>query len=465
MDEYRSGKFIRHLVFPLREPLPRCPAESNPSYRETLETVLRLFPVDLLHLHHLMHHTFDLTALAGACGIPYVFTFHDYFTVCPNYTLLGADGDACRTCLGDSSARRREPCSLATALGVADLDAYRSRMRIFLNGASHLFAPSACTATLLMRWYQGVQPIEVVEHGHWTQATETGVRTAGDRPSSALNVAVLGGLTIHKGLSVFQSLLRLNQRREIVFHVYGTTNDPRLERIAGRGEHVIDGSRVIHHGPYESRSIAGALRADGIQVGLQLAVWAETFSYTLSEFVAAAVPVIVGDLGAQGERTRAHALGWTVEDIRRPEQTLNVLYRLLDDPESLARVAGAVRREEALMPIETNWRTYAAAYRTHGRPARRVEPASNHDGDCDDAYLQFVAMRLAELEQDHEQRHLNRATLDEMEALRSRLRSPRHRIADAAGNLLQRLPLIWPAVAWATDTVLRWQHQRASRRA
>ena len=47
--------------------------------------------------------------------------------------------------------------------------------------------------------------------------------------------------------------------------------------------------------------------------------------------------------------------------------------------------------------------------------------------------------------------------------MRQRLRSPRHRIADAAGNAIQKIPVIWPIVSALTEAVLRWERRRQRR--
>jgi hypothetical protein len=64
----------------------------------------------------------------------------------------------------------------------------------------------------------------------------------------------------------------------------------------------LDGSKFVYHGAYAAKDIVRNLVDDHIHVGLQLSIWPETFSYTLSEFVDARIPVIAGRLGAQGER-------------------------------------------------------------------------------------------------------------------------------------------------------------------
>jgi hypothetical protein len=171
---------------------------------------------------------------------------------------------------------------------------------------------------MALRFPELAKRIRVIEHGHGEQMTR-GAAPASRSPVAAspaaesagpgstlaqLNVAVIGGLEFHKGLMVLRALLRANRDDRIVFHLYGTTPDVELHRHTPARETRVDGSRFVYHGPYDSSEIADRLVADGMHVGLQLAIWPETFSYTLSEYVASGIPVVAGDLGAQGERVR-----------------------------------------------------------------------------------------------------------------------------------------------------------------
>lgn len=69
-------------------------------------------------------------------------------------------------------------------------------------------------------------------------------------------------------------------------------------------------------------------------------------------------------------------------------------------------------------------------------------------------YVAALAMRVAELQgrvQDAE---------TQLASLRERLRSPRHRIAEALGDALQRIPVIRPLLARVTGAVLRREERR-----
>jgi hypothetical protein len=219
----------------------------------------------------------------------------------------------------------------------------------------------------------------------------------------------------------------------------------------------IDGAAFIYHGPYKSEEIVAKLKADDIHVGLHLSVWEETFSFTLSELAAAGVPVIAGDLGAQGERVRRCALGWTVPDPTDPGSTLKILDDILDTPQTLDDAVAAMQLGLALPRLETMWETYAGVYREVAPvPGGLMESEVElPDALVNRDYMLFLASRSSRDQTgDAQLREALESALAETAALRERLRSPRHRVADAAAGVLHRIPLVWPLVAKATDAWL-----------
>ena len=77
-------------------------------------------------------------------------------------------------------------------------------------------------------------------------------------------------------------------------------------------------------------------------------------------------------------------------------------------------------------------------------------------------YVASLAMGLAEVaSREAALRRQLEESQAEADALRSRLRSPRHRIAEALGNALQRVPVLWPLLARLTEAVLRRPEHRA----
>src|SRR5687768_4374982 len=104
IDEYYRGHRLRSLHVPLPATIGAHGPLRDDDYRRALATVGWALDIDLIHVHHLLHHTLDVADVAAARGIPYVVTLHDYLTLCPSYTLLAPDGRACGACVGHPGA-------------------------------------------------------------------------------------------------------------------------------------------------------------------------------------------------------------------------------------------------------------------------------------------------------------------------------------------------------------------------
>jgi GT2 family glycosyltransferase len=461
VEQFHAGRLVRTLRFPLRGDIRSRAPWPHSAYREAFTAACWSLGIDLVHVHHLIHNTVDVAAVAAEAGIPYLMTLHDYYTVCPSYTLLDPDGRDCRACL-------RSPATTTTACTPAgsdaiDLHKYQSLMDGFLRGAARIVVPHPSVRDLILRRYSTLLPdITIVEHGSRRAADSAASERHGHSRPAGLQVAVVGGLEVHKGANVLRDLLRANRRKEITFHLYGTTQDPEL--LAGLGRlTIVDGSQFVNHGRFDAKDIVGRLLRDRIDVGLQLSIWPETFSFTLSEFVEAGIPVIGASFGAQGERIQRCKLGWTVPDIRAPESILDILYGFIDRPESLRAAAAAMRREEALIPLPIMWLQYTELYRELTTRRRAVaDSREDRKGklNVSRAYVAFLAETTRESSQS-EASQLALAELRlEVDRLRERLRSPRHRIADTLANSLQHIPVIWPIVARIADTVLERRKQK-----
>jgi GT2 family glycosyltransferase/glycosyltransferase involved in cell wall biosynthesis len=473
VDEYHAGGRLRSLRFPLPSTIGRYGPLRDAGYRDVLTTICSTLEVGLIHVHHLIYNTLDIADVAAAFGIPYVMTLHDYHTVCQMYTLLDPAGDPCGACLLND-ARSVEACMNHAGHEASYLAEYQVMMSGFLTGAAHLFVPSSRARDIVAgRFPTPIHDASIIEHGHrrCVKAREDPAATqpvsTRDGGRSSLHVAVIGGLDVHKGSAVFRDLLKANEREDTTFHFYGTTSDTDITQGPRDRLRRLHGARFVYHGPYDSRDIVGLLIADGIDVGLQLSIWPETFSYTVSEFADAGIPVIAGALGAQGERVERHRLGWTVPDIRDPHETLAILDSIAADPLLLTEIRRQMNRDEALPSHEAVWQQYVEVYMTIA-PAGRV-PARQDSGNpppvIDRECVASLAAALSDAAQREQPTHQLLAQRDaELEAARLLLRSPRHRIADAIAGAIQKIPIVWPALARVTDAVLRMEQRRSRQR-
>ena len=125
----------------------------------------------------------------------------------------------------------------------------------------------------------------------------------------------------HKGENLLKDVLENVHSEGIRFYHFGDGN--------------VEHKNIICFGAYPRKEIINILKQHHIDVILLLSTWPETFSYTLSESLAAGIPVIVTDLGALKERVEQDKVGWVV-NYKKSEEICTLLHRLQADRSEVA---------------------------------------------------------------------------------------------------------------------------------
>ena len=57
--------------------------------------ILTKFDIDIIHIRHLINHSFDLPQVAKKLDIPVMLSIHDFYFICPFYVLLDENNQYC----------------------------------------------------------------------------------------------------------------------------------------------------------------------------------------------------------------------------------------------------------------------------------------------------------------------------------------------------------------------------------
>ncbi len=139
-----------------------------------------------------------------------------------------------------------------------------------------------------------------------------------------LNVAFLGGMVQQKGSGLAKALIPMD-RTEINWFVFGEIGDTDMLGLAQEN--------CFYSGKYRKEELPRLLKDNAIDIVCILPIWPETFSYTVSEAWMNGIPVLGTDIGAVGERIRSTGGGWTVSPDSTPEQILEKLHSIRNNPE------------------------------------------------------------------------------------------------------------------------------------
>lgn len=256
---------------------------------------LTRFDIAFVHFHHLLMHVPSLVEIAKSLGVPTAMTFHDFYAVCHNFTLLSFKGSYCAP---DKITTAQ--CDVCLWNGHHVIPGGQSSRRSFWNRVIEATDVLIFNTEGGRALASGVYPA-VLEH-HCVSVLPVPVLNVARRAPrtamahrAALKIAVIGNFTRDKGADVIARVMPLLAHSNVEFHIFG-----RLE-----GDYAWLGKQqdmpFVHvYGSYEPGSIPEALHA--CDVSLHLSIWPETYCLTLSEAWDCGLVPIVADIGALGER-------------------------------------------------------------------------------------------------------------------------------------------------------------------
>ena len=242
-----------------------------------------------------------LLQLAEGWNARLEYVVHDYFPVCPNFSLLcdetqetycGVPGlDQCAQCLAQPF--------LQAAFGPAfPLAEWRNVWNALFERANRIVCPSLSARDILSRAFppEGKR-LALIPHAPLGPAPKPLQLSDNDSP---MHIAVVGQINIPKGAKILYDLALLLQKRQ-----------PQA-RLTLVGDLVAPGlvlpDFVTVTGRYQKERLAVILRELGVTVGLIPSLCPETFNYVCQELMLLGLPLVCFDIGAPPERVRERGL-------------------------------------------------------------------------------------------------------------------------------------------------------------
>lgn len=336
----------------------------NPLIGEWFKRYLEQTRPDLVHFQAGYLMGVAPLRAAVAAGVPTVLTLHDYWFICPRWTLLRGDGALCRAvpddpaecawCLRLDQRRFRLP-EQATGgrfgqiMRRAGFDPGReyiaARRRALLPTLAlpdAVIAPSRFLADQ-MRAYVPPERLHVSRPGlELTPFSD--VQRHNER--QALRIGFIGQIAPHKGvhllLAAFQQLRA--QSAPIELHIYGgLTANPayvdRLRRLAGNDP------RIHFHGRIENTSVPATLAS--FDAAVVPSTWYENSPLAIQEAHAAGTPVVTADIGGMAELVRDSVDGLHFR-FNDATDLARALQRLIDEPDLLPRLRSGIQKPRSL---------------------------------------------------------------------------------------------------------------------
>jgi glycosyltransferase involved in cell wall biosynthesis len=253
-----------------------------------------------IHYHHLLGHGAEVMALPERLGLPFDFTAHDFYALCPQISMTDKRNAYC----GEEGLVQCIDClESSPAPGGMGIEAWRARYGSFVIRARHVLVPSRDAARRFLR-YLPQADVRLAPH---TDVSSTGPLPVPEPrqllENAPLKIVVIGALSPIKGADVLEDVATEAHKRgaPVEFHLLG---------YAYRSLRTQPKSALSVYGEYDEAELPALLQWLKPDLVWFPAQWPETYSYTLSACLQAGVPVVAPDLGAFPERLSGRKWSW-----------------------------------------------------------------------------------------------------------------------------------------------------------
>jgi GT2 family glycosyltransferase/glycosyltransferase involved in cell wall biosynthesis len=307
----------------------------NPEFRDIYFNVLSGLKIDIVHIRHLIKHSFDLPRVSKNLGIPTIISFHDFYFVCPSHNLLDENYVYCA---GECTEGNGQ-CFVGDDL--KDLPILKEFVPQWRKAVSELFSNISAfvtTTEAVKDIYTSIYPellerdFKIIEHGR--DFDEVTAENNYEVPSKDSPVKIIfpGNLNIVKGSELIKNIKKQDVNNRLEFHFMGM--------VALHSSDMEDYG--IHHGTYKRDEFCMEVaKIKPSFIGI-LTICSETYCHTLSEAWNCGVPVLSTKIGALEERVNQNGGGWFLEH-EDPQKAYQEILRIADSTEEYLEVAEQVK--------------------------------------------------------------------------------------------------------------------------
>lgn len=306
-----GGKLVDIRTHHLTEPVEPISHRSG-EYDAVMRKWLDLVDPEILHIRHIAWHSLSLPELAKKRGTRVVFSFHDFYALCPTVKLLDENkvfcGATCTATNGECAVDLWQQSGMPP-LKNAWVSVWRTRFAEMLQSCdAYITTSESARERIETRLGLDPQRFHVIPHGR-SFATMTRTRRH-PLPGEPIRILLPGNINEAKGRDIITALLEHDTASKLEIHVLGNISE---------GKSLEQYGNLIQHGSYKREEFAERVAQINPHLGAVFSIWDETYCHTLTELWSTGVPALVFDFPTVAGRVRASGAGWVVphEDVRR----------------------------------------------------------------------------------------------------------------------------------------------------
>lgn len=281
--------------------------------------MLKSISIQRVHVHHFHGLELKIRKLIDDLALPYDFTVHDFYAVCPQGWLCDhtqrycgqPDEDGCNNCL-----------KVLPHKNAINIQEWRERYSALIENAQRVFVPSVDAHSRIAR-YLPPRPYIITPHIDSNLANYPEPANRQLIANEHLRIVVLGLLNNEKGAGVLDECAQdaIKRKLPIEFHFLGAAHQSLATRPAGA---------LISYGIYNEEDLQELLNQVRPHLAWFPAQCPETYSYTLSACLEAGLPVAAPDIGAFPERLSGRTWTWVRDWQTMPSDWNNLFVEIME---------------------------------------------------------------------------------------------------------------------------------------
>ena len=297
--------------------------------------ILTKFNIDVVHIMHLINHSFDLPQVANKLNIPVILSIHDFYFLCPFYTLLDENNKYCEGICQDNDENCYMPWNILEDINSKEIISdWRKNVLGMFSFIDYFIAPSYFIKELFLSIYDNETVInennfKIIEHGRdFPRLTKTYNETPlMHKPIKILCLA--NNLDVMKGSEVIKSIKNEDKDNFLEFHFLGNCR----ESLKDYG---------TEHGHYMREEFYDKiLEIKPSFIGI-FSIWPESFCHTLTESWSCGIPVLGSNIGVVKERIQKNSGGWII-DINDSKKSYNLILDISKNLDEYNKITNNLR--------------------------------------------------------------------------------------------------------------------------
>ncbi|MEE8428694.1 MAG: glycosyltransferase [Gammaproteobacteria bacterium] len=269
------------------------------AYRE-LVSILQYIGVARVHFHDAVSAPNTIWKLPEDLGVPFDYTLHDYYAICPQQDLVGKDG---RYCKEEGESQCNECLKNHPAPWGLDIGSWRAMYKRWVAQADRVLVPSRDAENRMKQYIPEANYVYLPHPEPMEECRSVDTRVSGDE----LKVIVLGPLSLSGGARLLEGCAMDAAKRNLplFFTLLGISSVPLKKQ---------PDIPLKELGVYKDSELIRLIKRERADVIFFPTLWPDIYCYALSSAMGTGLPIIAPDFGAFPERLNryhsAHLLAW-----------------------------------------------------------------------------------------------------------------------------------------------------------